>query len=63
VDRFLYRSAARWASSHADADYIWGEAVTVRLNLNFVLSVLVGMLAQIARAYMKQLSEGRERIG
>jgi hypothetical protein len=63
AERFLYRSAAHAVSSHSDGDYIWGEAVTVWLILNIVLSVPAGMIAQMTRAYATHRAEGQKRIG
>jgi len=63
VERFLYRSATRAVSSHAESDYIWGEAVTVWLILNVALLVHVGMISQMARAYMAHHADGQKRIG
>ena len=62
-ERFLYRCTAQAVSSHADGEYIWGEAVTVWIILNVVLFVPVGMISQMARAYMTHRAEGQKRTG
>jgi hypothetical protein len=61
---FLSRPAAREVSSHADGDYLWGEAVTAWIILNVVLvAPPSAMILHLVRTGMKHQAEDPKRVG
>jgi hypothetical protein len=56
VEPVLFHHAAEEVRS-GDADYIWGEAVTVWLILNILLSIPIGVVAAMIRGRMRYGAE------